>query len=140
MRYSPPRRETFADRRPPRGPQQVRADWVAGIMLAGALAGQVVRDGEPDADFRRQLTRLSLSLRDLKAENFPVPAPSARIMAAAFLALARNFAHPAWSPQARTACAPFLLAGASCVDGLLDGLRVAEAVSGRRVLGERDEP
>jgi hypothetical protein len=135
-------RPSFSARRPPRTPHQLRADWIAAIMLAGAVARvadeREAASASEAAAFGQNLTRLSLSMRDLEPGNFPVQAESARSMAAAFLKLARDFCHPGWSPQARTACAPFLRAGARCLDGLIDELRAREAEVGRRVLGERD--
>lgn len=129
----------FRDRRITPEPQKIRAAWIAAPVDTRVLAVEALGEPEHTADYRRRLTQLSLTLRDLTADNFPLATPSARIMAAAFLALARNFAHPAWPPEARTACAPFLKAGAECIDSLLAGLRSEEAVAGRRVLGERDD-
>lgn len=138
FRHAP--RPGFQARRPSRSPQEVRAGWVSAIQLADWLAAQAGLDEiGRHADFGQNLTRLSLSVRDLEPANFPVQAESARSMAAAFLKLARDFCHPGWSPDARTACAAFLSAGAACLDGLLDRLRHDEAAHGRRVLGERDE-
>lgn len=132
----------FAERRPGKSPADLRADWVAGLALAITLAGIAERtEGElpRHGEFGQGCTRLSLTVRDLTGESFPIPAPSVRQMATAFLMAVRAWVHPAMSPETRTACAPFVKAGAACLDGLLSQLRSQEAVSGRRVLGERDE-
>lgn len=133
----------FSKRRPARSPQQIRADWLSAISLAWGLSNHaggdedVVAPGE--RSFGQNITRLTITLRDLKTENFPVNAESARAMAGAFLTLARHFCHPAWSTPARTACAPFLKAGAICLEGLITNLRTEEARGWRDRLGERDE-
>lgn len=130
--------KSFNDRRPLRAPAELRADWVSALeivgRLVGAVMGQACEPGDPDPAFGQSLTRLKVTLRYLEASNFPVDAESARTMAAAFLALARAFGHPAWSPQARFTAAPFLKAGVQCLEGLLAEL----AERGRRMLGERD--
>lgn len=131
----------FTKRRPQLDPRELKAAWVAAIAemewLADATARQIGEDREPD--YGQRLTRMTPRLRDLEATNFPVMADSARTQAAAFLALSRAFCHPAWSPEARTACAGFLKAGAQSLDVLVSTLRLAEAQHGRRILGERDE-
>lgn len=137
--FRSPSRGGFYNRRVTPEPPKIRAGWIAAPVDARMLAVEAMGEPEHTPEYRRRLTQLSLTLRDLAADNFPIATPSARLMAGAFLALARNFAHPAWPPEARTACAPFLKAGAECIDGLLAGLRSEEAVAGRRVLGERGD-
>lgn len=136
-------RTSFAARTLARSPQQIRSDWNAAVVLAGALASaagaEQQQPGLRDPQFGQNLTRLVLTARALEPGNFPVQAESARSMAAAFLKLARDFCHPGWSPQARTACAPFLRAGARCLDDLINDLRTEEARGWRGQLGERDE-
>lgn len=142
-RFAPFRGGSYAARRPQRSPQQLRADWADAVRLARSLAATAAHpEGAPAsaaAGFGQGLTRLAIGLRDLDAGNFPVAAESARSMAAAFLKLARDFCHPGWSPEARTACAGFLAAGAEALDAIISELRARDAEAGRRVLGEREE-
>lgn len=139
--YAHPARPPFAARRPAKTGAMLRADWVSCLAKVELLADVAMgaRGEALDAEFGQTLTRLTVGLRDLEPGNFPVAASSAQTMAAAFLKLARDFAHPAWTPQARTACAPFLKAGAACLDALLDALRSEEAALGRRITGERED-
>lgn len=135
----------FAARRPPKEPRQIRADWFACVAGVAELARAAEGEGDVPAGatarlgFGVALTRLRVTLRDLEPGNFPLPAASARSMATAWLKLARDFVDPAWSPQARTACAGFLAAGCACLDRLLTDLRTEEARATRQILGERDE-
>lgn len=133
-------RTAFAARRPSKDARTLRTEWVAALSLAGTLAKAAEADDPTAAaGFGVLLSRLMVLLRDLEPANFPVAAASAQSMAAAWLKLARDFVHPAWSPQARTACAPFLKAGVGCLDRLLTELRTEEGRHGRQILGERDE-
>jgi hypothetical protein len=61
-------------------------------------------------------------------------------MATAFLQIARAFVKSEMGPQARVTCAPFLAAGAACLDAVLSELRAQEAQSWKSQTGERDEP
>jgi hypothetical protein len=132
-------RRGFSERRMPPDAGKVRAAWIAAPGLAERVAVEAASEIEAAGDFRRRLTNLSLTVRDLSADNFPLDTPSARVMAAAFLALARNFSNPTTPPEARTACAGFLREGAACVDNLLAARRSQEAIVGRRVLPREDD-
>jgi hypothetical protein len=131
----------LASRRPTPDPRQLRQAWIEALALAEALGvraqetAEQVRAGE----FGLSCTRFTVLMRDLKAEAFPVQGDTVRTMASCFLALASKFAHPQCNPEARTACAPFLAAGAKALAALIEGVRLEEARGGRRVLGERDE-
>lgn len=143
-----PHRPSFAPRRPAKTPMQLRADWIAALEMARALA-RLAGDGDPVAwdapadgarlAFGQTLTRLQVTLRDLGPENFPLAQSSAQTMAVAFLKLARDFCHPAWNAEARTACAGFLAAGAEALDRLITAQRTEMAGATARMLGERDE-
>lgn len=130
-------RGSFSSRRPVKTPRELRADWTSAVELAARLAA-VAADDVPDPAFGQNLVRLTCAVRDLDAVNFPLAAASAQTMARAFLLLARDFSHPAWPAPARTACAPFLAAGAAALDRLLAELRSREADSWRGHTGERD--
>jgi hypothetical protein len=131
--------------RPALSPQAARRAWVELIELAGQAAETARRAGEaePSPDLAPLgvglISRLMVAVRDPTPENFPLEPWSARRMAAAFLSLARDFANPNMGPEARTACAAFLGAGAACLDGLLTDLRAEEARSWRGQTGEREE-
>lgn len=135
---------SFVARRPSLAPQQLRQVWVRAISLAQEVAAAAARAGDGDQTPPRagngELAQLMVALRDLKHDNFPVPAWSARQMAAAFLTLAQSFVRAEMGPEARTACAPFMAAGAKTLDGLLtaDATQAARATWGRQ-MGERDD-
>lgn len=133
-------RSAFVARRPPKSAHQLRGDWIAALTIGAELARAAEDDdATAAAAYGAGVSRLMVLLRDLEPVNFPVAVASAQTMAAAWLKLARDFVHPAWSPAARTACAPFLKAGANCLDRLLTNLRTEEARGTRQILGERDE-
>lgn len=136
---------SFASRRPAPSPQHLRQAWVRVIALAQSVAQAAIRAGDGDetsalASGGGELAQLMVGLRDLKHDNFPVPAWSARQMAAAFLTLAQSFVRAEMGPEARTACAPFLAAGARTLDALLTAAatQAARATWGRQ-MGERDD-
>jgi len=124
-------RHGYAPRKPARSPQQIRADWVAAIMRGRAALA--TPDGAGDLALA-----LTADMRHLAPDNFPIEAWSAREMAKAFLALARVFCGREVGPETRTACAPALCACGEALDGLLTGLRDAEAQTWRHRTGERD--
>jgi hypothetical protein len=127
----------YQARRPTPSPRELRLQWVAAVELAGHLACVAKGDGMAPA-FGQNLVRLAVALRDLEGANFPAPASSAQCMARAFLVLAREFADPRQGPEARTACAAFLIAGAEALDAMLSDLRTREAETWRAHTGERD--
>lgn len=113
-----------------RAPVHVRpADWMDAIGLAQRLAR--IAGGEPVCSpvQDQELVRLRLMARDLTAESFPVPAPTARLLAGAFLNAARAFAHIDAGPEMRTACAPMLAAAARLTDDLWTAHRTHQAQS-----------
>lgn len=138
-------RPSFTHRRPAKTPQQIRQDWVSAVENGGKAACDAIAAGEgvtPPASLGpgQTFTAFAAAIRDLTPENYPLGANSSRTMAGAFLALARMFTHPATPPQARTSCAPFLLAGARSLDAQITALRSEEAArSWGRQTGERDE-
>lgn len=130
----------FAARRPTKSPQHLRQDWTQAVDLAKACAIAAERPDDAKAATAGDIARLMAVLRDLKHDNFPVGSWSARQMAAAFLTLAQSFVRPEMGPEARTACAGFLGAGAATLDNLLTALRTADAnATWRRQTGERDD-
>lgn len=134
------RRPSFAARRPVKDARQLRAEWMASLEMAADLA-RAAEAEDPTAveTFGVTMTRLRVAIRDLEPANFPATASSAQTMAAAWLRLIRDFVAAGWSPEARTACAPFLKAGCACLDRLITTLRTEEARGTRQILGERDE-
>jgi hypothetical protein len=131
----------FAGRRPGLNAQQLRAGWVSAIALAARCAKAAADAGEGEAPVGAagDVARLMATLRDLKRDNFPVATWSARQMAAAFLTLSQSFVRPEMGPEARTACAPFLAAGAATLDALMTVDRTEAArASWMRQSGERD--
>lgn len=108
--------------RPPGGRANITvADWMAvaedGVWLAEAAQGE--GDPERAGDFAARLTDLRLRLRDLSAEAFPGPSEIHRLLAGAFLCVARAFAHAGGSAETRTACAGLLGVAAGEVDRLI---------------------
>ena len=137
-----PRRPAHAQERPAPSPAMIRRGWqdavgfarraCADAMAAGDEQHQVT--GRPEAT----LLKLTGSMAGLTPENFPVASWSAQVQAGAFLMLAKAFCHSAMGPEARTACAGFLAAGASLLDQLTADLRADESQVWRGQLGERD--
>jgi hypothetical protein len=131
---------------PSLSPHQLRQAWVESIRLGALVAAEADRAGDEQHQpaalghgmHGANVTRLAAALRHLGPENFPVESWSARVMATAFLALAKGAVNPAMSPQARTACAPFLAAGAQALEGLMGALRTDESASWRGRMGEVD--
>lgn len=113
--FSPPAR-------PARTPEQTARDWRAAVAMAGSLAKTAADPLSPHApSFRQELTRLTVGLRDLRVDQFPVRGEAAAILAGPFLNLARSFVDPRLGPEARTACAVFLLGGARALSDILEG-------------------
>lgn len=112
-----------------RTPQVRPADWTDALALAERLAG-IASDGTfcapPQAE---EFVRLRLMVRDLTADSFPASAPTARLVAGAFLNAARAFAHIDAGPEMRTACAPILTAAARLTDDLWTAHRTHQAQS-----------
>ena len=147
-RFSPAHRPGFAARTGLPDPKMLRREWVAAISAAAMATAPDGLDGMSESlasavgqalSRNEQRELLCVYLRRLKADNFPIEAFSARAMAAAFLSLAGAFSNAATGPEARTACAPFLHAGARALDGLLNDLRDAEAATWRGRTGERED-
>ena len=123
--------------RPVKSAHQLRRDWVEAIALSAAAARHAL--GEPVDGVWAGQARLMVALRELAHDNFPVATWSARQVAAAFLTLARSFVRPEMGPEARTACAAFLGAGAAALDEMLAALRGSEADAWRGQTGERGD-
>lgn len=124
-----------------------RRAWIEAIGLAVELGKVAALAADPQyqagsAEQRLaadKVIRLMGAVRPLSGQNFPVESHSARVSADAFLILAKLFVAQTTGPEARRACAGFLVAGAECLDATITKLRDAESQSWRSRTGERDD-
>jgi len=129
---------------PALGPRLGREAWARAVdqclRLSGVAAAASEAFGARTAvEVGGEHAQLVGALKVLSVESFPVETWSAREIAGAFLKLARAFVRPEMAPEARTACAAFLHAGAQAVEDLLVARRDADAAGWRGRFGERED-
>lgn len=115
-------------------PHATRQQWRTLLDGARTLArGDIDRAKGAVAmiDFEHLATRA-------RATEFPVEGASVAFMVEAFLRQARAFC-VVINPELKELFGAPLLASADCLEEMLDAQRRAEAVRGRRCLGERED-
>ena len=136
-------RSGFAARRTAPNRRITGQDWAAQIDAARWLAGQAMREGDADAgagraDFAGRLVLFRHQVADLTPDSFPMGSRLAQLLAAAWINIARAFAHAEMDPVSRTACAPWLEIASLRIDRMWSDHRAAVAQStwGRQFKGE----
>lgn len=110
-----------------------QGEWVQLVDDAARFArlaqGEALADQASLREAAGPLVAFYRIVRGGAAESFPHAAPTARLVAGAFLNAARAFALPEAAPETRTACAPLLAEAARTLDHFLTLHRHHQAAS-----------